>query len=132
MLAWSQDQLAEAAKVAKATIANFEAGKRDPYDRTLLDLKRAVEAAGVEFTNGDQPGVRWRPWKWSIEIKDAKSGRSRLVALYPDFESTLAAAKDLLKGDKKPDEQPWVNVPAEATEAQRTSLIALGLSSVWT
>jgi hypothetical protein len=52
--------LASAAKVAKATIANFELGKRTPYDRTLDDLITALEAAGVEFTNGEQPGVRLR------------------------------------------------------------------------
>jgi hypothetical protein len=46
--------------VAKATIANFELGKRTPYDRTLDDLPAALEAAGIEFTNGDQPGVRLR------------------------------------------------------------------------
>ena len=38
--------------------ANFELGKRVPYDRTLDDISGALEAAGVEFTNGDQPGVR--------------------------------------------------------------------------
>jgi hypothetical protein len=51
---------ASASKVAKATIANFELGKRTPYDRTLDDLVSALEAAGVEFTNGAQPGVRFR------------------------------------------------------------------------
>jgi transcriptional regulator with XRE-family HTH domain len=58
LLGWSQDDLATASKVAKATIANFELGKSAPYKRTLEDLRRALEAAGVEFTNGDQPGVR--------------------------------------------------------------------------
>jgi hypothetical protein len=28
------------------------------YDRTLDDLRAALEAAGVEFTNGKRPGVR--------------------------------------------------------------------------
>lgn len=58
LIGWSQDQLATASKVAKATIANFEAGKRAPYDRTLDDIRSSLEAAGVEFSNGDQPGVR--------------------------------------------------------------------------
>jgi hypothetical protein len=31
-----------------------------PYERTLDDLRAALEAAGVEFTDGDQPGVRLR------------------------------------------------------------------------
>jgi transcriptional regulator with XRE-family HTH domain len=60
LIGWSQDQLAAASKVAKGTIANFEAGKRDPYERTLLDIQAALEAAGVEFipANGGDAGVR--------------------------------------------------------------------------
>ncbi|BAV45835.1 XRE family transcriptional regulator [Mesorhizobium loti] len=60
LIGWSQDQLAAASKVAKATIANFEAGKRAPYDRTLDDIRVSLEAAGVEFIprNGGGVGVR--------------------------------------------------------------------------
>jgi transcriptional regulator with XRE-family HTH domain len=58
LIGWSQELLASRSKVAKATIANFELGKRVPYDRTLDNISAALEAAGVEFTNGDQPGVR--------------------------------------------------------------------------
>lgn len=49
-----------ASKVAKATIANFEAGKRAPYERTLADLRESLEAAGVSFIpeNGGGAGVR--------------------------------------------------------------------------
>lgn len=49
LIGWSQDKLSEASKVAKATIANFEAGKRSPYDRTLDDIQAALEEAGVVF-----------------------------------------------------------------------------------
>lgn len=58
LIGWSQSELADASKVGRATIADFEAGKREPYERTLDDLRAALEAAGVEFTNGGQPGVR--------------------------------------------------------------------------
>jgi transcriptional regulator with XRE-family HTH domain len=60
LLGWSQDPLAAASGVAKATIANFELGKRAPYERTLKDIRAALERAGVEFTNGKQPGVRMK------------------------------------------------------------------------
>jgi len=60
LVGWSQDELAKAAKVGRATIADFESGKRQPYDHTLDFLQAAFEAAGVEFTNGDGPGVRLR------------------------------------------------------------------------
>lgn len=60
LLGWSQEQLASASNVAKATIANFEVGKRTPYDRTLADVREALESAGVVFIaeNGGGAGVR--------------------------------------------------------------------------
>jgi transcriptional regulator with XRE-family HTH domain len=49
-------ELAGAAKVSVDTVARFERGE-ELKERTIDALKRALEAAGVEFTNGDQPGV---------------------------------------------------------------------------
>jgi transcriptional regulator with XRE-family HTH domain len=62
LIGWSQDELAAASNVAKATIANFELGKRASYARTLEDLCAALESAGVIFVaeNGEGPGVRLR------------------------------------------------------------------------
>jgi transcriptional regulator with XRE-family HTH domain len=60
LLGWSQTDLAKNAKVGRATIADFESEKRQPYSRTLDDLRKALEDQGVEFTNGDQPGVRFK------------------------------------------------------------------------
>ena len=58
LVGWSQTDLAKNAKVGRATIADFESGKREPYPRTLDDLRTALEDEGVEFTNGGRPGVR--------------------------------------------------------------------------
>lgn len=62
LLGWSQDTLATSSLVAKATIANFEANKRTPYDRTIDALRIALELGGVEFIpeNGSGAGVRLR------------------------------------------------------------------------
>jgi transcriptional regulator with XRE-family HTH domain len=49
--------LAAAAKVSIDTVARFERGD-ELKERTIDALQRALEAAGTEFTNGDQPGVR--------------------------------------------------------------------------
>jgi transcriptional regulator with XRE-family HTH domain len=61
LIGWSQQDLAKAAGIGRATIADFETGKRDPYGRTLELIQQTLERAGVEFTNGHQPGVRMRP-----------------------------------------------------------------------
>jgi len=60
LLEWSRGDLAQRSGVSLATLADFEAGKRQPYDRTLDDIRAALEAAGVEFIaeNGGGAGVR--------------------------------------------------------------------------
>jgi transcriptional regulator with XRE-family HTH domain len=62
LLRWEQRQLAEASSVSLPTIKRLEAkpGVLVAHNSTLAALQAAFEAAGVEFTNGDQPGVRLR------------------------------------------------------------------------
>ena len=60
MLGWSQADLAKEAKVAKQTLADFERGARNPYDRTLADIRAALESSGVIFIDGAEPGVKLR------------------------------------------------------------------------
>jgi transcriptional regulator with XRE-family HTH domain len=62
LLDWSQQRLAESARVSDATIRNFEGGKSAPQNATLDVLCRALESAGVIFVeeNGAGPGVRLR------------------------------------------------------------------------
>jgi transcriptional regulator with XRE-family HTH domain len=58
LLNWTQDEMASAARVSVVTVRNFENEKSTPQRATLDVIQRAAEAAGVDFTNGDQPGVR--------------------------------------------------------------------------
>ncbi|GEL44572.1 hypothetical protein MEX01_51630 [Methylorubrum extorquens] len=52
--------MAEASKVSRAAIADFETDKRQVRERTVDDLRAALEAAGVQFipANGGGAGVR--------------------------------------------------------------------------
>jgi hypothetical protein len=50
-------ELAAMAKVATGTITRLEASE-ELKPRTLEAIQSAFEKAGVEFTNGDAPGVR--------------------------------------------------------------------------
>ena len=50
-------ELAVMAKVATDTISRLEADQ-ELKPRTVEAIQRALEKAGVEFTNGGKPGVR--------------------------------------------------------------------------
>jgi transcriptional regulator with XRE-family HTH domain len=57
VLNWSQSKLCEEAKVGRATLTEFENERREPYERTLRDIRAAFEAAGVQFVSqGDEAG----------------------------------------------------------------------------
>jgi len=58
LLKWTQRDLADAARVSKDTIRHFELEQQNPQQSTLAVIQRAFEDAGVEFTNGDTPGLR--------------------------------------------------------------------------
>ncbi len=60
LIGWSQDQLVGASGVPKRTVVRMELGEGDPQRRTLAAIRSALEAAGVVFTNGDEPGVKLR------------------------------------------------------------------------
>ena len=62
LLAWSQQELAQKARVGVVTVHQLEAGIGQPRQATLEVIRRAFEIAGVEFIdeNGGGPGVRLR------------------------------------------------------------------------
>ncbi len=66
-------ELAELAKVSPDTIARFERGEA-LKERTVEAIRAALESAGVEFTNGEAPGVRLRK-------PVAKSDRSAAIPI---------------------------------------------------
>ncbi len=58
LLEWKQDDLSEASAIGLNTIRRFEGGKSNPNKSTLKLLTDTFEKAGIEFINGDGPGVR--------------------------------------------------------------------------
>ena len=62
LLAWTQGQLADAARASQKTVADFERGATTPHPRTVAALAAALESAGIEFIaeNGGGAGVRMR------------------------------------------------------------------------
>jgi transcriptional regulator with XRE-family HTH domain len=60
LLRWEQKVLAEKSGVSLPTVGRLEAkpGPLVAEKPTIAKLKSALEAGGIEFTNGGQPGVR--------------------------------------------------------------------------
>lgn len=56
-LDWTVADLSAAAGVGATTIVRFERGQTAPNRSTITSLQHALEAAGLQFSNGDEPGV---------------------------------------------------------------------------
>lgn len=91
LLEWSQAVLAENSGISLPTIKRLEPGDGPLVGQlsTITALERALEAAGVEFTNGGQPGVRMKAASDSSEtldqiaekIRGARDHHERAVAI---------------------------------------------------
>jgi hypothetical protein len=60
---WDQKDLAHHSGVSLPTIKRLETqpGTLSAYHDTRSSIRKALESAGIEFINGDAPGVRlWR------------------------------------------------------------------------
>ena len=73
LLGWSQEELATRSGVSYPTIARLESSDGDVGGRadTAAKIVGALESAGVEFTNGGQPGVKMR----QIDMKSIERTR---------------------------------------------------------
>ena len=62
LLDWSQQDLADEARIGIVTVRQIEAGSTTPRPATLIVVRQAFEHAGVEFIdeNGGGAGVRLR------------------------------------------------------------------------
>ena len=63
MLGWSQTELARAADLSLPTVKRYETAGAAVSEDAVAKIRRALEAAGVTFTNGDEPGVKLRKRK---------------------------------------------------------------------
>jgi transcriptional regulator with XRE-family HTH domain len=62
MVSWTVRELAARSDVHRNTVTRIEAGEAK-HGPTIAAVVHALEAAGVVFTNGDEPGVKLRKKK---------------------------------------------------------------------
>lgn len=75
LLGWTQSELARKSKIALGTLRRMEEANEpsgSTRTETLIRVTEALEKAGVEFLNDEQPGVRLRPKKY---MPNTLSGR---------------------------------------------------------
>jgi transcriptional regulator with XRE-family HTH domain len=71
LLGWSKADLAEAADLPLRSLKRYETkdGAEIPAE-DLAALHRVLEAAGVEFLDGGQPGVRLKPPAIGVPVEE--------------------------------------------------------------
>ena len=85
-------ELAAVAKVSVDTVARFERGD-ELKERTVDALQRALEAAGIEFTNGEQPGVRLAKAAAARSAEPASGSNPTAAAKAPRRKTAKATEK---------------------------------------
>ena len=78
-IGWGVRELAKKAGLTANTVTRVENGA-DAKQSTINRLQSALEAAGVEFTNGDQPGVRLTRAAAARAAEPASASRPMLTA----------------------------------------------------
>jgi transcriptional regulator with XRE-family HTH domain len=81
LVGWSQEDTAAKSGVSVPTIKRLEASEGPIGGRanTGARIVAALEAAGVEFTNGDQPGVRLGRRKGESRMTKFQAGLCRML-----------------------------------------------------
>ena len=63
----TQTLLAKASGLGLSTVVDYERQRRRVSDDAIAAMRRALEAAGVEFTGGKRPGVRHVDEKQTVQ-----------------------------------------------------------------
>ena len=86
LLELTQEQLAEKARVARPTIADFERNARRPIDNNILSIIRAFETSGISFiTEDDQCGVGVRFRHVKLEYSKSLKLRGDDVVIHAKY-----------------------------------------------
>jgi hypothetical protein len=93
LLLWGQRDLAARARIATKTVTDFEMGARQPYERTLEVMRKALEEAGLLFIDPVE-GVHGATvaFKWGVAPPARQPGED--TAIGEESQGGLKAAWD--------------------------------------
>ncbi len=89
LLGWSRDRLAPRSGISAATLSGFENGRTDLHPEARAALRRLLTRAGIEFTDGGEPGVRLREREARIALRTGRT-RSRVTIILDELVRTGA------------------------------------------
>jgi transcriptional regulator with XRE-family HTH domain len=100
LLGWSQHDLAIKMLVTTTVISQFESRVRLPWFLDLGELQRVFESAGVEFTNGGEPGVRMKGTSvdFDYDLDEIVSDGGWQISLRTAVKQYIEARKNLPPG----------------------------------
>ena len=70
LLGWSRDRLAPKAGMCTNHLRQLEIGAKPVSDAEAAALSGALREAGVEFTNGNEPGVKRTDPQGGMQVGD--------------------------------------------------------------
>jgi len=107
LLGWNQEELASLASMSKPALANLERKTSNPRVKTLTAIQKALESAGVEFTDG--PGVKLRQEILKVQVFE---GQDSIIRLWHDINDTLKPGEERLMSNV--DESTYVDQMSKA------------------
>ena len=67
LLDWTQLKLAEAARIGTSIVTSFERSGRAVAAGAVHTMQHTLEAAGIEFLDGEEPGVQLKKTSKGVE-----------------------------------------------------------------
>ena len=114
-LAWSQDELAKAAKVGLSTVKDFETGKRAPIPSTQTAMRVVLEREGIGFSFAiDDDGVKLR-MRDHLFRATKKHGALDGIAGF-------VYKREVKTGGVEPRGRPWIGAPGHRPYRPHTDI----------
>jgi transcriptional regulator with XRE-family HTH domain len=120
LLGWSQTELAKAAGLSEPTIKRFETGHGAKVsEAAVAKMVAALEAAGVEFTNGARPGIRMKDWSRGdrVRLRKASERHAMTFGIAPGEVLTVQGWR-MLPGDP-----PWGRFSLKLASGRTTEFL---------